>query len=596
MHALNRWVDIGAISELPIFVLNKYLIMKHVYKLVFLISFLLNFGLVSNAQTKEQDSIETKLKGMTDAQKVDYLSSTINSIIFQYPERVFNYLSYYEKIPMVYTDSTRKCYVYNTKGLCYEMLGEYSTALDYNFRALKLAESINDSLRMAYCMADIGFIYESHSKQYDISLSYQKKALKIYKEMHNYKEEAGSYINIGNIYRNLKQIDSAIYYHKKSISTCLIYSDSIDSNPKNERNLALNYSCLADDYQLTEYNDSVLYYKDKARHLLEKNGFEFELSTLYHGYAYYYYVKQDYEMSLKYIKKALDIALALNLKKNQLDCYEGMSELYKELGDYKNAYHSMVKRFNLIDSLNLSETREKLAELQAKYDYELNKQKIEKLELDSKVKDLNFKMLVYGVFVVIFIVIIILTSLFLKRKKDKQLAIEKDKQHESERLLTKLEQEKAELLNQELKLEIEFKNKELTSHALSMMQKNKLMQELIQRIDAFRKTATDEQKDELKKVRREIQRYLRTDKDWDLFKLYFEKVNNDFFENLKSINSDLSVNDLRLAALVRLNMNIKESATVLNIAPNSIKSARYRLRKKLNLDPDDSLYNFIQSV
>jgi len=398
---------------------------------------------------------------------------------------------------------------------------------------------------------------------------------------------------MGNSYRVLDQTDSAVYYHKKSITNSLKH---LDSSQNAITTLAITYMSIGDDYQKLGYDDSVLFYKDKARLILEEHNIQSVLADLYYGYAYYYRQKGDAEMTLEYILKAMDVAVNIGLKHEQIVYYNSLSIVYEGLNDYEKAYESMVKRSILIDSLNQAETRTKLAELQAQYDYELNKQKIEKLELDGKVKDLHFINLVYSVISITVIAIIILISLLIKRKKDKQLAIEKDKQHESERLLAKVEKEKAAMLNQELKLQLEFKNKELTSHALSMMQKNKLLQELNQRIDDFRRNANDEQKDELKKVKREINRYLRSDKDWDLFKLYFEKVNDNFFDKMKSFNAELSVNDLRLASLIKLNMNIKESASVLNVAPNSVKSARYRLRKKLKLDVEDSLYHFIQAI
>jgi DNA-binding CsgD family transcriptional regulator len=559
-----------------------------------ILAFLLTtIGIASYGQDIKQDTVIEKLNGMTDKEKINYLSSNINSIIFIYPKKAMDYLDYYEKIPIVQQDSMKICYVLHGRGLCYEMMGDYSQALDYIFKSLRLAETIKDSIRIAYSLAEIGFIYENQSGQYEISLEYQKKALEIYKKLKNYHEISGAYNNIGNSYRILNQLDSAVYYHKKSIKTSL---EHIDKSQNAISTLAITYTSIGDDYQKLGYDDSVLFYKDQARVILEENNMQSILSDLYYGYAYYYRQKGDPEMTQLYLLKSLDIALNIGLKKNQIACYNGLSLVYEDQNNYKKAYESMVKRSILIDSLNQAETRTKLAELQAQYDYELNKHKIEKLELDGKVKDLHFIILVYTVISIIVIAIIILISLLLKRKKDKLLAKEKDKKHESERLLAKAEKEKAEILNQELKLQLEFKNKELTTHALNMMQKNKLLQELTQRIDAFRKTASDEQKNELRKVKREINRFLRSDKDWDLFKLYFEKVNDNFFEKMKAINPELSINDLRLGALIKLNMNIKESASVLNVAPNSVKSARYRLRKKLNLDIDDSLYNFIQAV
>jgi DNA-binding CsgD family transcriptional regulator len=81
-----------------------------------------------------------------------------------------------------------------------------------------------------------------------------------------------------------------------------------------------------------------------------------------------------------------------------------------------------------------------------------------------------------------------------------------------------------------------------------------------------------------------------------VFKLYFEEVNRDFYRKLNDLNPELTTNDHRLCALIKLNMNSKEMASVLNVAPNSIKSSRYRLKKKLGLDMEADLEEFIRSL
>jgi DNA-binding CsgD family transcriptional regulator len=78
--------------------------------------------------------------------------------------------------------------------------------------------------------------------------------------------------------------------------------------------------------------------------------------------------------------------------------------------------------------------------------------------------------------------------------------------------------------------------------------------------------------------------------------LYFEQINKSFFTKLKTINADLTQNDIKLAALIKLRFNIKEAASVLNLSPNSIKGARSRLRNKLKLESSDDLSLFIEKI
>lgn len=100
----------------------------------------------------------------------------------------------------------------------------------------------------------------------------------------------------------------------------------------------------------------------------------------------------------------------------------------------------------------------------------------------------------------------------------------------------------------------------------------------------------------LNSFRNQVNRNLHSEKDWELFKLYFGQVNKTFFSRLKQINDKLTQNDLRLAALIKLRFNIKEAASVLNLSPNSIKGARSRLRAKLGLDEMQDLAIFIEDI
>jgi len=101
---------------------------------------------------------------------------------------------------------------------------------------------------------------------------------------------------------------------------------------------------------------------------------------------------------------------------------------------------------------------------------------------------------------------------------------------------------------------------------------------------------------EFKTIIRDINLSQKTENDWELFKKYFENVNKDFYKKLKAINPNLNTHDYRLAALISLNLNIKESAALLNISPSSVKMARYRLRRRLNVESGEDLYVFLTKL
>lgn len=89
---------------------------------------------------------------------------------------------------------------------------------------------------------------------------------------------------------------------------------------------------------------------------------------------------------------------------------------------------------------------------------------------------------------------------------------------------------------------------------------------------------------------------MNSEKDWELFRLYFEEVNDSFFTTLQQKSNELTTGDLKLAALIRLNLNIKEAAAVLNISPDSLRKARYRLRQKLGLVERENLTDYLNRI
>ena len=122
------------------------------------------------------------------------------------------------------------------------------------------------------------------------------------------------------------------------------------------------------------------------------------------------------------------------------------------------------------------------------------------------------------------------------------------------------------------------------------------MEELKDSIQQIKKGADSTTASQLNKLSRTVDNALDVDKDWEDFKLYFENVHKDFFRNLKQQYPDLGNSELKLCALLKLNLNMKETASIMGISPESVKTARYRLRKKLGLAKDDSLTDFVMSI
>ncbi len=156
--------------------------------------------------------------------------------------------------------------------------------------------------------------------------------------------------------------------------------------------------------------------------------------------------------------------------------------------------------------------------------------------------------------------------------------------------------ENARLKKQQLEQDIAFQNKQLTTHSLHLVQKNEVMKELKEGIAGIQSNSGGKRNKKLRNLQHLVDYSFNLDEDWDDFKLYFEKVHTGFFETLKKQYPGLTKSELRLSALVKLNLTIKEIATILNISPDSVKTARYRLRKKLGMQTEENLTDFMMNL
>ena len=81
----------------------------------------------------------------------------------------------------------------------------------------------------------------------------------------------------------------------------------------------------------------------------------------------------------------------------------------------------------------------------------------------------------------------------------------------------------------------------------------------------------------------------------NVFDIHFEKVHENFFNQLKEIDTTITKRELRLCAFVKMNLTNKEIAPLLNISVRGVETARYRIRKKLNVK-DENFTEFLENI
>lgn len=144
--------------------------------------------------------------------------------------------------------------------------------------------------------------------------------------------------------------------------------------------------------------------------------------------------------------------------------------------------------------------------------------------------------------------------------------------------------------------EVKTHQKELSSHALQMAQKGRLLDQLSEELSQVKGERPDDRK-KLDGLLREINSEERIDQDWENFRTYFQGVHGDFEDRLKTLaEASLSPRELRLAALIRMQLNNQEVGAILGVTQDSLYKAKYRLRKKLSAAGDGELDDYLLGI
>ncbi len=210
--------------------------------------------------------------------------------------------------------------------------------------------------------------------------------------------------------------------------------------------------------------------------------------------------------------------------------------------------------------------------------------------------------LAYAFYIIFIIVSVLLNIIYWRRRLSvaktreksrhaKELAVQEAAFREMNLLA---EKEIINLRNETLQSEVRHKNRELANTAQHLVHKNKILNSIKQQLQNLSKGLSDEnKKQEVEHIIKKINRDIKSEHFQNVFDSYFDDVHQDFVARLKEKHSNLTPKELRLCAYLRMNLSTKEIAPLMNISIRGIEISRYRLRKKLALERDDNLIEYL---
>lgn len=424
------------------------------------------------------------------------------------------------------------------------------------------------------CLQLISTIY-TRQRKYSEAMSISREVVGIFK---NSKDKSGTlglaYSSIGSLYEMQKQKDSAIWFFKLALNDF--------ENSENSAYLPNAYIKMGEEELQKNNTEASLKYFNKALSIADVTQNKQAQVAGLMALGKWYLIKDNIVKSNQYFKKANNIAFTLSDKTFEIRTLESLISW----NDKQKNYHEITRLQNRLlfikDRFYSLEREKKIRNLEAQFEVA---EKNRELALISKEKEV-VKLANYLLAICILVLLIAtIVGYFYFRNisnRDRQLLKVK------EALVNSLQMQK-ELKETKFRNDLEHRENQLSSITLQMLQKNELLNEIKTAID--NKQPLSEQ--QLLKM---MNQHLEQNNRWSDFDLYFESINKNFYTRLKQTYPEISANDLKVCALIKLNMSIKEMSSILNISPDSVKTARYRLRKKLHLAADENLTDFILSV
>ncbi|MEP7168007.1 MAG: tetratricopeptide repeat protein [Bacteroidota bacterium] len=292
-------------------------------------------------------------------------------------------LSYFEDCAAIakkISDKTLAVKAYLGLGnVCYAN-GKLDSAVEYFQRGVLLCEEINDLPRLSTLLNNIGNLHSMQHRDHE-SISYYRKSLNISYQLKDTPNLAMAYSNLADKYKDLHLPDSARIYVDSSLFMAYICND------------IYTQSLMTGMKGLIEFGeknyDAALPYLNKCLTQFKTKGNKSETAMLWIALGTVYHSKNKTDSSLYCYLKAKELAESAGVNKPMRQAYEGLSSNYAKKKDFENAYSYLKKYLDeeskFLDSLNI----QKVTELNAKYEADSRQRKIELLEKDKLIQQVN---------------------------------------------------------------------------------------------------------------------------------------------------------------------------------------------------------------
>jgi tetratricopeptide (TPR) repeat protein len=445
--------------------------------------------------------------------------------------------------------------------------GNYGEAVQYMEEALAIDRETGDESIIATDLNTLGRMYGEWGI-YDKAIGYLRESLEIDRRLGRDEKIAIRYNSMGLVYKSWKKFPEALNSFRKALE--------IDQRLNNAEKVALRKSNIGSTYLAMEQPDKAIEYINSGlEYFIEMNMPSYMASSMIDlGKAYV--LKKEYGKAEEILNQSLQITKAEDYKSWRLSSLESLGEIYERSGQFQKALDTFKEYISLKDSLFSIENQKKITEFQAKYDFFAQQQENALLKKDAQLQREKNAVIVLIFSAAALFLVILAMALYLRLRGQQNRRILSEKENEN------------------LRLDLELKNNELTYNAMCIIKNNETVAKMVEVVEQALDSG-----DDAMNLRQIIQRLqtVEANKGWKEFEVRFTHTHKDFYDELLSRFPDLTPNERKLCAFLRLNMSSKDIASITHQSVHSINVARTRMRKKLGIgQTDENLISFLQGL
>lgn len=536
-------------------------------------------SLFANQLKQEKDSINNLLQGVENDSAHVYLLVNMSNLYSSSDIRQAIILAEDAmEIAHKSQDEGLLSFAMFNAGNAYFYQGMYETATGYFYKYLEIQKRINNQSGIAYALANIGAI---RIKMQDFEKAKQSflEGLKILEELsiEDNQGEIKSQIpniinNLGIVYQNLQEFDSALWYYREAIKLSEFSEDQ-------QYFQAIIYNNIGGLFLDHHMPDSAFIPLNKSMEVrMERKDLAGQAAS-YSRLAEYYLYKGENQKAVSHFYKGLGIALEIGSIDLQSIFTEKLYLFYKQSGVSDSALRYYELHHKFIEEINNTETLMELTRLELSSQFK-EKEKLAQIEQDR----LN-AIYLFAAFILILILLVFILLYFFLSNRLRRVNLEKNNMA--------LSAQNINLEKENLEKELEIRNKELTTHVMSIIRKNELIGQIVELLS---KNMNPDNEAFLHKIIKDLAS-IQDESVWKEFEIRYQQVHTDFYKKLQTVSPNLSTNERRLCAFLRLNMTTKDIVSITGQSQRSIEVARTRLRKKLQITNSEiSLVEFLASL